>query len=166
MHAFRTLVAAALLASLGAASGSTILVEAASPTQTFYWTPEIPSSGDTYTPMIIGSGGAVLMTAGWWQVPPFDSEQYVTRLWRDTDPAVDTWSLGELLYDSKVDPRYLSVFAPGDQLVFELINFTPEVSLRGAMGFVVPVPPAVWLFLTAVIGLIVGSRKKQDDELH
>lgn len=161
MQVLRTLVAAALIAT-GTAHASMLAIQQSSPGQVFMWTPEVMSTGSEFTPIVIGDNGARLMSAGWWQVPEsgFDSAQYVSRLWEDTDPDLNRWSIGSLIFDSKVNPCYLTLFAPGTQLVFELVNLRPEYSLGGTLGFAVPLPPAVWLFLTAIIGLLVGSRKK------
>jgi hypothetical protein len=151
------ILAAALLSSWAVAHGATITIEAL-PGERYVWTPEVSSSGDAFAPMVVGVDDATLMSAGWWQTVD-DPGQYITRLWRDTDSAPDTWSLGELVYDSR-NPVYFTLFGAGEQLVFELINLKPDRELRGALLFATPLPAAGWLFGSGVLALLGWSRKR------
>jgi hypothetical protein len=135
---------------------------------------EIGPNSTGYLPLMVGSI-EVWKSGGSWDpvprvlpVPESWFGTFTSRLWEDTNPDLNAWSLGKLYADhltgvGSVGPSPL--IPPGHQMVFELVNWNKDFGLIGHMGFVAPslatpVPAAAWLFGTALLAMLGITRRR------
>jgi hypothetical protein len=169
----RKLLLAFLLGVAGMSHSATVELVQPEWGTSFYTTSQVVMpiwESQAFLPLVVGTepvkvGGAIFgldPTLGW--------DWFDAKLWTDTDPSLDAWSRGTLMYhvqgDSQRDPlfSYLwHIYQPGDQLIFELLNLSPGRALTGSMYFnapfaVVPLPAAAWMFLSGMLALAGLSR--------